>query len=146
MHPALPAPLVIGKTAEVEATGSECYHRRHRLFLGANRGMPLLDRFHPLLTPARHWEAFHSRWASSISDALNRDLPSGRYFAEPQLSVGGRIEIDVATLVRRLSVETQSALCGRLPAGAPPPGGAHSGLAGGSESRPAVAGVAVGAR
>jgi hypothetical protein len=29
---------------------------------------------------------------------LNRDLPSGQYFAEPQLSVGDRIEIAVATL------------------------------------------------
>src|SRR5438105_5887421 len=56
--------------------------------------MPLLDHFHPPLRTRRHWEGFHGRWASAIADALNEKLPAG-YFAEPQVSVGGRVEVDV---------------------------------------------------
>src|SRR5258706_10345972 len=48
-----------------------------------NPAMPLLDHFNPPLYPARHWEAFHGRWAAAISDALNAVLPKG-YFAEMQ--------------------------------------------------------------
>jgi hypothetical protein len=59
--------------------------------------MPLLDHFRPPLTPVRHWEAFHSAWAGSIADVLNRRLLPDGYFAEEQVSVGGRVEIDVAT-------------------------------------------------
>lgn len=62
--------------------------------------MPLLDHFHPPLSERRHWEAFHARWASAISDALNRTLPED-YFAEPQVHVGPRVEVDVATLDER---------------------------------------------
>lgn len=58
--------------------------------------MPLLDHFHPPLAPLRHWEGFHSRWASALADALNPQLPD-RYFAEPQTSSGMRVEVDVAT-------------------------------------------------
>jgi len=58
--------------------------------------MPLLDHFHPPLAVHRHWDAFHSRWAVAIADALNGRLP-GDYFAEPQTSAGSRIEVDVAT-------------------------------------------------
>ncbi len=60
--------------------------------------MPLLDHFHPPLYPQRSWSSFHALWAGSISDALNRSLPSG-YFAEVQTRIGGgtRIEADVAT-------------------------------------------------
>jgi hypothetical protein len=46
--------------------------------------MPLLDHFHPPLYARRSWESFHSRWANSIADQLNEQLPS-RYFAEVQL-------------------------------------------------------------
>lgn len=46
--------------------------------------MPLLDHFHAPLHPQRHWEAFHSRWASAIADALNADLLPPEYFAEPE--------------------------------------------------------------
>jgi hypothetical protein len=59
--------------------------------------MLLLDHFHPPLSAARHWEAFHARWASSIADGLNRDLLPSGYFAEPQVHVGSRVEVDVAT-------------------------------------------------
>ena len=33
--------------------------------------MPLLDHFHPPLSEVRHWEAFHTRLATAISDYLN---------------------------------------------------------------------------
>src|SRR5436190_18960691 len=59
--------------------------------------MPLLDHFHPPLAQRRHWESFHSAWATALVDALNGDwLPPG-YFAEEMITVGGRVEIDVAT-------------------------------------------------
>ncbi len=57
--------------------------------------MPLLDHFHPPLFPHRAWESFHSRWANSIADALNRVLPE-RFFAEVQLHLGSQVEADVA--------------------------------------------------
>ncbi len=58
--------------------------------------MPLLDHFHAPLHPQRHWEAFHSRWASAIADALNADLLPPDYFAEPETHATGQVEIDVA--------------------------------------------------
>jgi hypothetical protein len=59
--------------------------------------MPLLDHFHAPLHPQRHWEAFHSRWANAIADALNADLLPPDYFAEPETHATGRVEIGVAT-------------------------------------------------
>src|SRR5262245_15263314 len=59
--------------------------------------MPLLDHFHPPLSQRRHWESFHSAWATALADALNEEwLPEG-YFAEEMITVGVRVEIDVAT-------------------------------------------------
>jgi len=58
--------------------------------------VPLLDHFQPPLVLNRHWDAFHSRWAVAIADALNGRLPDD-YFAEPQTSARSRIEVDVAT-------------------------------------------------
>src|SRR5205823_14389524 len=58
--------------------------------------MPLLDHFHPPLQGHRHWEGFHGRWAAAISDGLNESLPP-EYFAEFQVTLGTRIEVDVAT-------------------------------------------------
>src|SRR4051812_32667840 len=58
--------------------------------------MPLLDHFHPPLTPARHWESFHTAWATELMDVLNRRVLPPGYFAEAQVHVGGRVEIDVA--------------------------------------------------
>src|SRR5262249_69539 len=44
----------------------------------------------------RHWESFHAAWTTEIMATLNRKvLPKG-YFAEAQVHVGGRGEIDVA--------------------------------------------------
>jgi hypothetical protein len=58
--------------------------------------MPLLDHFHPPLLGHRHWEGFHGRWAAALADGLNESLPE-EYFAEFQVTVGTRIEVDVAT-------------------------------------------------
>lgn len=57
--------------------------------------MPLLDHFLPPLSSSRHWGSFHARWASAIADALNAVLPLG-FFAEVQVHVGSRVEVDVA--------------------------------------------------
>jgi hypothetical protein len=59
--------------------------------------MPLLDHFHPPLFPRRHWESFHSRWASALADLLNEDLLPKEFFAEPQGHGGTRVELDVGT-------------------------------------------------
>ena len=59
--------------------------------------MQLLDHFHPPLSMVRHWESFHARWAASMADALNDALLPGEYFAEVQVHVGSRVEVDVGT-------------------------------------------------
>jgi hypothetical protein len=60
--------------------------------------MPLLDHFHPPLHGPRRWEGFHHAWATLIAQQLNQEtLPSG-YFAEPEISLGPALEIDVATM------------------------------------------------
>ncbi len=58
--------------------------------------MPLLDHFHPPLLDRRHWEGFHGWWAAEIAGGLNVHLPPN-YFAEFQVQVGTRVEVDVAT-------------------------------------------------
>jgi uncharacterized protein DUF4058 len=60
--------------------------------------MPLLDHFNPPLYPQRHWESFHAQFASAIAGALNSTLLPKEYFAEVQVHIGPRIEVDVATL------------------------------------------------
>jgi len=59
--------------------------------------MPLLDHFHPPLHGQRHREGFHGWWAAAIAGALNEDLLPADYFAEFQVTVGARVEVDVAT-------------------------------------------------
>ena len=56
--------------------------------------MPLLDHFHPPLTPLFSWESFHAVWAGSIMTQLNRILPK-RYVAQTQSHLGSQIETDV---------------------------------------------------
>jgi hypothetical protein len=58
--------------------------------------MPLLDHFHPPLLSHRHWEGLHGWWAAEIAASLNDRLPD-EYFAEFQVTLGARIEVDVAT-------------------------------------------------
>jgi hypothetical protein len=60
--------------------------------------MPLLDHFHPPLHGPRRWEGFHHAWATVIAQQLNQDVLPPDYYAEPEISVGPEIEIDVATL------------------------------------------------
>lgn len=65
--------------------------------------MPLLDHFHAPLVPARRWESFHAVWATALMGQLNNKvLPEG-YFAETQVHMGSRVEVDVATMERLAS-------------------------------------------
>jgi hypothetical protein len=59
--------------------------------------MPLLDHFHPPLLGQRHWEGFHGWWAAALAGSLNDDLLPPGYFAEFQVTLSTRIEVDVAT-------------------------------------------------
>ena len=59
--------------------------------------MPLLDHFHSPLLEKRHWESFHGSWAYEIMAQLNRDVLPTEYFAEAQVHVGSRVEVDVAS-------------------------------------------------
>jgi hypothetical protein len=72
--------------------------------------MPLLDHFHPPLANQRHWEGFHGWWAAALAGSLNEDLLPPEYFAEFQVTLGTRVEVDVATFTEA--------------GGAAPPGGA----------------------
>jgi hypothetical protein len=58
--------------------------------------MPLRDHFRPPLSEVRHWESFHSRWATVIADTLDADLLPPGYFAEVQLQLGNQVEVDIA--------------------------------------------------
>ncbi len=60
--------------------------------------MPLLDHFHPPLHGPRRWEGFHHAWATIIAQQLNQEPLPRDYFAEPEISVGPELEVDVATL------------------------------------------------
>src|SRR5437868_15552060 len=59
--------------------------------------MPLLDHFHPPLSQLRHWESFHAAWATEIMRTLNRHVLPAGCFAEAQVHVGSRVEVDVAS-------------------------------------------------
>jgi hypothetical protein len=59
--------------------------------------MPLLDHFHPPLSGQRHWEGFHGWWAAVIAGRLNEHLLPLEYFAEFEVTLGTRVEVDVAT-------------------------------------------------
>jgi hypothetical protein len=58
--------------------------------------MPLRDHFHAPLSKSRHWQNLHSAWANALRDHLNRDLLPPEYFAEVEISLGSKLEIDVA--------------------------------------------------
>jgi hypothetical protein len=59
--------------------------------------MPLLDHFHAPLSTERHWESFHSSWATRIADALTEQWLPSNYIAEEHAHIGPSIEIDVGT-------------------------------------------------
>ena len=60
--------------------------------------MPLLDHFHPPLHGLRRWEGFHHAWAVSLAQQLNDGVLPPDYFAEPEISMGPELEIDVAAM------------------------------------------------
>jgi hypothetical protein len=61
----------------------------------------LLDHFHPPLSERRPWESFHSTWASTLADFLNREVLPPGYIALEQIHAGAAIEIDVANFGER---------------------------------------------
>jgi hypothetical protein len=75
----------------------------------ARTAVPLLDHFHPPLSGRRHWEGFHGRWAAAISDSLNERLPAD-YSAEFQVTLGTRVEVDVATWAPPAATATMPAV------------------------------------
>jgi hypothetical protein len=70
--------------------------------------MPLLDHFHPPLSDERHWESFHSAWAGEIMAHLNQGVLPPGYFAEAQVHLGGRVEVDVASFAKDTHNETSN--------------------------------------
>jgi hypothetical protein len=84
--------------------------------------MPLLDHFHPPVSERRTWEGFHGLWAAALVEKLNRDVLADEFFADMQVHVGGRVEVDIASLAesggsRKDGAGTTTALA---PAWAPP--------------------------
>jgi Protein of unknown function (DUF4058) len=69
--------------------------------------MPLLDHFHPPLLGHRHWEGFHGWWAAAIAGNLNEHFLPAEYFAEFQVTLGTRVEVDVATFTEDDGSERQ---------------------------------------
>jgi hypothetical protein len=59
--------------------------------------VPLLDHFHPPLSERRPWESFHTTWASSMADVLNRGLLPPGYIALEHIHAGAVVEIDVSS-------------------------------------------------
>jgi len=57
--------------------------------------MPLRDHFHSPLFPQRAWESFHSLFAVTIMEYLNKVLPR-RFVAEVETHLGSQVEADVA--------------------------------------------------
>ncbi|HYV34206.1 MAG TPA: DUF4058 family protein [Gemmataceae bacterium] len=68
--------------------------------------MPLLDHFHPPLSVERHWESFHSSWATKLADALTERWLPPEYIAEEHVHRGASVEIDVATFERETAAAT----------------------------------------
>ncbi len=59
--------------------------------------MPLLNHFHPPVSQIRFWESFHTAWTAALMERLNGDVLPPGYFAQAQVHVGSRVEVDVAT-------------------------------------------------
>ena len=60
--------------------------------------MPLYDHFHPPWRDLRPWEGILGAWAASLAFHLNSGLLPADYYAMPLVQIGGRIEVDVATI------------------------------------------------
>jgi len=61
--------------------------------------MALLDHFLPPLSISHPWRGFHSAWATAIAKQLNDGILPSRFYAIPNIELGGPVEIDVATLM-----------------------------------------------
>jgi hypothetical protein len=59
--------------------------------------MPLHDHFRPPWSLACPWEGVHGAWATAIAFHLNSGLLPYDYRAVPLVTIGGRVEVDVAT-------------------------------------------------
>jgi hypothetical protein len=70
--------------------------------------MPLLDHFHPPLSLRRHWDSFHGAWAEAMAGHFNQALLPERYYAEARVTLGKRVEIDVATFDEQQPPEGKS--------------------------------------
>src|SRR5262249_49862089 len=49
------------------------------------------------LAPRRHWESFDFGWAYEMARWLNRTLIPAGYLAEPVVTLGTQLQVDVAT-------------------------------------------------
>jgi hypothetical protein len=58
--------------------------------------MPLIDHFHAPVYPLHSWESFHSWWAVNLAESLIALLPVERFLVEVQVTLGTRVEADVA--------------------------------------------------
>lgn len=54
--------------------------------------MPLLDHFHPPLHGPRRWEGFYHAWATFIAQQLNQEALPPTYFADPEISLGPKLD------------------------------------------------------
>jgi hypothetical protein len=65
--------------------------------------MPLLNHFLAPLSVSHPWRGFHSAWATAIARQLNDGVLPPRFYAIPNIDLGGPVEIDVATLKEDLA-------------------------------------------
>lgn len=82
--------------------------------------VPLLDHFHPPVSERRSWEGFHSLWAAALVEKLNRDVLTDEYFADMQVHIGSRVEVDIATLRESGGKRETGAATAVAPTWAPP--------------------------
>ncbi len=60
--------------------------------------MPLLNHFQPPISQRRSWEGFHGLWAATLVETLNEDVLGDEFYADMQVHIGSRVEVDVASL------------------------------------------------
>jgi hypothetical protein len=75
--------------------------------------MPLLDHFVPPLSVTHPWRGIHSTWAAAIFKQLNDGILPPRFYAIPNIDLGGPAEIDVATLREEAGLTDSDAANGR---------------------------------
>lgn len=82
--------------------------------------MPLLDHFHPPVSERRRWVGFHGMWAAALVEKLNSDVLAEEFFADMQVHIGSRVEVDIASLQERNSKQINGATQTRTQIWAPP--------------------------